>query len=271
MNFKKALTILLLLLLFGFLGQTKAQLPADKAQSLFVQANDAFRKANATADAAEQARLYEAAILNYEKLIDQGKTENAKLYYNLANTYFLHGDLGRAILNYRRAQKLDDSDANIKKNLAFARSRRVDKVAVPTKSKVFETLLFWHYDFSLRTKFTLSCAFFALLCLALTVIVWRGRSVAPVTIVIVSAILFICFFTSVLLQANSQAKSICGVITAEKIVARQGDGQNYPPSFKEPLHAGTEFDLLEHRPGWLHIRLGDGSEGWIPHTAAELI
>jgi len=54
-------------------------------------------------------------------------------------------------------------------------------------------------------------------------------------------------------------------------VAYQGDGQNYPPSFKAPLHAGTEFELVEHRPGWFHIKLADGSDGWIPQSAAEII
>jgi len=48
-------------------------------------------------------------------------------------------------------------------------------------------------------------------------------------------------------------------------------GRNYPPSFKEPLHEGTEFNLLEKRSGWFHIKLFDGSEGWIPDDSAETI
>ena len=45
----------------------------------------------------------------------------------------------------------------------------------------------------------------------------------------------------------------------------------YPASFKDPLHAGTEFDLLEQRPGWFHITLSDDNEGWIPDNSAEII
>jgi SH3-like domain-containing protein len=56
-----------------------------------------------------------------------------------------------------------------------------------------------------------------------------------------------------------------------EVIAYQGDGQNYPPSFKAPLNAGTEFELIERRPGWFHIKLADGSEGWISQTSAELI
>ena len=78
-------------------------------------------------------------------------------------------------------------------------------------------------------------------------------------------------FTSVVLETRERARLICGVITDRDVLARQGDGQNYPPSFKDPLHAGTEFDVLERRPGWLHIRLSDNNDGWIPDNTAELI
>ena len=78
--------------------------------------------------------------------------------------YLLKEDLGRAILNYRRAEKLDASDLNIKKNLTFARSRRADRVETSTQRRVLETLFFWHYDFSLKAKALLACLFFAVLC-----------------------------------------------------------------------------------------------------------
>ena len=81
----------------------------------------------------------------------------------------------------------------------------------------------------------------------------------------------ICFAASVGLEAIKQANTVCGVIVAESIIARQGDGQNYPASFKEPLHSGTEFDLIERRPGWLHIRLTDDSDGWITDNAGRLL
>lgn len=53
--------------------------------------------------------------------------------------------------------------------------------------------------------------------------------------------------------------------------SHHGDGQNYQASFKDPLHAGTEFDLFEQRGGWLRIKLADDSDCWIPGTAADLI
>ena len=79
------------------------------------------------------------------------------------------------------------------------------------------------------------------------------------------------FSASVVLEIRTQANRICGVITIQEIVARQGNGHNYPESFKGPLHAETEFDLIERRSGWFHIRLSGDSDAWIPETAADLI
>jgi len=252
-------------------GRADAALSAEKIQSLFSQANEAFRQANSATDNAEQQRLYEKAILLFERLIDEGQTRNPRLYYNLANAYFLKEDIGRAILNYRRAEKLDSTDANLQKNLAFARSRRIDKVKVKTQQRVLKTLLFWHYDFSIRTRFLLSCIFFAGVCICLTVRIWFGRNAAAKTGAVIFGVLVVCCLGSVVYEAASQRRAICGVITAEQVIARQGDGQNYGPSFKAPLHAGTEFDVLETRPGWYHIELADGSDGWIAQQSAELI
>ena len=74
-----------------------------------------------------------------------------------------------------------------------------------------------------------------------------------------------------MIETRREAATRTGVITAAEVVARQGDGPNYPPSFKDPLHAGMEFDLLEHRPGWLHIELSDGTDAWVPDDTAGLV
>lgn len=247
-------------------------LPREQFYALLNEANTAFQQANAAAKTPEKAtELYSRAILLYEKIIAQGDVRNARLYYNLGNAYFLTDDIGRAILNYRRALQLDADDVNIRNNLAFARSRRADKVTVQTEKRVLQTLFFWHYDFSLRTKVFLACIFFAILCISGTVWVWRGRGPVTSVTVVLAGVLWLCFLGSVAVEGHRRSARIGGVVTAAEIVARQGDGPNYAPSFKEPLHAGTEFELLSRRPGWFHIHLADGSDAWIPDHAADLI
>jgi tetratricopeptide (TPR) repeat protein len=246
-------------------------LSKEQLYSVFNQANDAFRQANsAGADTEKANSLYEQAILGYEKIISEGRVKNPKLYYDLANAYLLKGDLGSSVLNYRRAEKLDKSDSDIQKNLAFARGRCVDKIEIKTEKQILHTLLFWHYDFSMRTRFTVACVCFAVFCLSLTVMIWFGRRASLTVLTCIAAILLLCFAGSLVAGYFSTA-NLSGVIVAPEVVAYQGDGQNYPPSFKAPLHAGTEFELIERRPGWYHIKLADGSDGWIPQNTAELI
>ena len=250
----------------------QAVLSNEQIHTLFEQANQAFRQANSTTGDPDKAKaLYETAILSYEKIINDGRVKNPKLYYNLANAYFLSEDIGRAILNYRRAEKLDRTDADIQKNLAFAQSRRMDKVKTNAENRVLQTLFFWHYDFSVKTRFILACACFAIFCVTLSAMIWLGRSAPATVTAVVMGILLGCFLASIIFESSFEASRVCGVIVAPEVVARQGDGQTYSPSFERPLHAGTEFDLVEQRQGWMHIKLSDGSDGWIPQTSAELI
>jgi len=271
---QKKAKLIIILLLFPLVSSAvsgQGRLGQERIYSLFQQANKAFKKANSAEDDSSSQKLYEKAILSYEKIINEGGIKNARLFYNLGNTYFLKGELGKAILNYRRARELDKSDLGIQKNLNFARSRRVDLIEENPKQQVLKTLFFWHYDFDLRTKFILTLVFFAGICITLTVMVWRGRSAESTVPAVICFILMICFLGSVLVEDRQKSRTIGGVIIAEEVVAHQADWKSSASSFKEPLHEGTEFELIERRPGWLHIKLADESNGWIPDKTAELI
>ena len=268
---RSTLIIVLGIVLSVLSASADAELSSEQLYSLFSQANEAFRQANSMPGDPRADKLYEKAALSYERIISEGRIQNAKLYYNLGNAYFLRENIGKAILNYRRAERLDGSDTDIQKNLEFARSQRIDKITPKTEKRILETLFFWHYDFSLHTRFVLTCLFFAAFCISLTSMVWLGRTAPAAAVAVVAAILMLGFLISVVTESRRRARTVCGVITAEDVVARQGDGQSYPESFKDPLHAGTEFDLLERRPGWFHIRLVDDNDGWILDTTAELI
>ena len=95
--------ILLLVCLVAGVPVVRAQ---GEAEEVFAEANDLFRQANQVqATAPQQASdLYRKAVLRYRHLIDEVGIRNSKLFYNLANTYHQLGDIGRAIVNYRRAR-----------------------------------------------------------------------------------------------------------------------------------------------------------------------
>lgn len=249
-----------------------AKLSKDEIYLAFTQANNAFASANHVADKPEQAQsLYQQAIAGYERIIEAGSIHNAKLYYNFANSYLLTDDLGRAILNYRRAERLDSSNPDIHKNLNFARSKRLRQFPVTARKKILERLFFWHYDFSMNTRFVIGGICFVAFCVWLILKVWIVKWPAVVPVCSVMLLVSIGMISSVVVEQHAMTTHRSGVIVAESVIARQGDGENYPQSFTDPLHEGVEFDVIEHRPGWLHIELPNGQDAWIPAQSSELI
>ena len=270
----KRLILIYLFVILQLCGVCCAGKGMDREQILktFREGNDCFRKANSCSGGSPEAeRLYSRAILCFESIIDSGGIENPMLYYNLANAYFLSGDTGRAILNYRRARQLDPSDANIEKNLAFARSRRIDQIDSEPAGKVMHTLFFWHYDIPLQTRFFIACLLFGVLSLVITLNLWNMRIPGYTAVLVIASVLLLCFAVSAAVELAGISQDAGGVIVAEEVAARQGDGLSYMPSFSEPLHAGTEFRLLEKRPGWYKVVLADGSVTWLPDEAVEII
>ncbi len=236
-----------------------------------VASNELFNKALLEKDESKAKELYSQAAENYEKIIAESGIQNSGLYYNLGNCYLREGNIGKAILNYRRAMKLDDSNYDLRQNLAIARSRRVDKIEINTQEKIAHRIFFWHYLLSTKVKFIVasSAALLFLWVLIFSILSIRVPAALPLSIVflIVSCV----FAASVLVDRYIDKNVKYGVIIADSTIARQGDGENYDKSFKEPLHSGVEFKILEQRRNWWHIELTNSKDTWIPADSAEVI
>ena len=80
-----------------------------------------------------------------------------------------------------------------------------------------------------------------------------------------------CFLGSLLVETRSRLRARPGVVLRDEVVARKGDSETYQPSFKDPLHAGTEFTLIENRSDWFYVELVDGRRCWVPASGVELV
>ncbi|MBI5556680.1 MAG: hypothetical protein HY885_03510 [Deltaproteobacteria bacterium] len=245
--------------------------PANSASQgngiIFSEANRFFSQANEATSSAEARKLYEKALLRYEKL--SREVQNGKLYYNIGNTYHELDDIGRAIVNFRRAEKLIPADGNLRQNLAYVLSTRQDSIPEKQEEKLLRTLFFWHFDLARDTRMRLFSVCYIGFWLAAGFMFFSGR---PGSRWLAGSLLTPTLLLSASLAIEHLTKSPrTGVIVAPEIVARQGDGQNYQPSFTAPLHAGTEFTLLEDRKNWLRVELPDGRQCWLPSQSSELI
>ena len=247
-------------------------LSREQITDLFSQAKQYFRQAtDLIAMDPEQAKaLYLKAALRFERIAQEGNIQNGKLYYNMGNTYFRMGDIGRAILHYRRAQRLIPNDANLQQNLRYARSKRIDQIEEPQQTKVWKTLLFWHYDFSTKTRLILFTFCFTAFCLiaSLRLFIKKFGISALITLSTLSSVIFL---GSLAMEALSQSEITGGVILADEVIARKGNSETYQPSFEAPLHTGTEFEMIEKREDWFHVSLSDGRKCWLPQHSVGLI
>lgn len=95
-----------------------ACLPAAGTEpSLFQEANRFYEKGN-----------YAEAIEIYQALLSRGVSP--EILFNLGNAWFQRGEVGRAILSYRRAQRLDPRDPAIRANLKYARQTVPGSVSI---------------------------------------------------------------------------------------------------------------------------------------------
>jgi tetratricopeptide (TPR) repeat protein len=224
----------------------------------------------AVSDPEKATALYKKSILRFERIIKEGGIENGKLYYDLGNIYFRTKDIGRAILNYRRAEQYIGNDVNLQQNLEFARNTRKDHIEEKQQTKILKTLFFWHYDFSAKTRLILFTVSFILLWFFSIICIFIKKPFFKWSISITAAA-SVLFAGSLLIDYVTFKKSIPGVIISQEVVARKGNSESYKKSFKDPLHAGTEFTLLEHRGNWLQVELPDARTCWLPASDVEVV
>lgn len=266
--------IVLVFLLLSLTGVVLAGEPSAESEKkeLYSQGQEFFHQATEIgASNPETAKdLYAKALLRFNRLAEEGGVKNGKLFYNIGNINFLFDDIGRAILNYRRAEQYIPNDPNLAKNLAYARNMRQDKLEIKDQKKIQQTLFFFHYDFGTKTRLILFGIAYVFFWIFAGIKIFSQR---PFTTWVLTISLFftLLFGTSLYAEQYQSTRNLEGVILDPEVIARQGDAESYQPSFEDPLHAGTEFMLLEERGTWWQVELPDGRSCWIPSSSGALV
>ena len=216
----------------------------------------------------EALAAFRRAHEEFQAVVDAG-IDNGQLYFNLGNTHLRLGEIGLAIADYRRAERLIPGDQRLRANLRFARSLTRDHIEPSGKQTFLRTVFFWHYSCPPRTRKTAAMIGYGLFWLFLSVrVLWPRVKVGYPALVCLA--LWMILGASVALDLPSQSGSAGGVLVKDDIVVRKGNGEGYDPQFSQPLHEGVEFKVIEQRGGWLRIELADGNQGWVRVREVEL-
>lgn len=221
--------------------------------------------------AAARASFTEAAAA-YRELAEVRGIRNARLLANLGNAYLLAGDTGRAVLSYRRAERLDPSDSTVRAGLELVRSRVGTPVNPGSPFRASGSLAAIHPFIAPGALLRVGVAAWVLGWLALALAVVRsgiGRIRGSGSAAVVAGAVCIGFAIADIAVQRASPES---VLVEDGVQGRNGPGGAvYGPTFDKAMAAGVELTIVEQRGGWVRVRLSDGRETWVPAEAVERV
>ena len=237
-----------------------------------------FAQAPSPGDVVTEANLlyergaYAEATQRYETIIGLGYRDPA-VHYNLGNAYLESGDLGRAILNYLRAEEQSPRDPDIAANLELARSRTVDQLQPEGDSLVAGISDFGRQwattgEFAAAALLLWAVGGLAVGALILRPTMRRRELLRGGTVVALAAMLVSLTLLLGMLYANPYANT--RVVTVQTVEVLEGPGPQYQETFA--LHSGAQVRLVDSRHGWLQVALPGGElKGWLPEHVIEAV
>jgi tetratricopeptide (TPR) repeat protein len=238
-------------------AELAAGLPQSETAALFQKAGMHYENAE-----------YLEAVQDYQAILEVGGRHPA-VYYNLANSYFKAGMLGRAILNFERALSLAPRDEEIRTNLELARGFLADKLPELGSSRLLSALSAPHKYTSLNETTLLVSVSYALIMLAAAVLVLT-RKARGFWVIMISVLTVVLGYFSISLGSKLMAgKHSEAIIVVPETEVRSGPGDDFILEFT--LHEGTKVRLENVEEDWSRIELAGARRGWLPTDAVETI
>ena len=232
---------------------------AQTPEELFERGNELY----------QEGRFDEASAAY--TMVLQYRIRDPRLEFNLGNTEFRRGRLGRAILHFERAYRLDPTDPEIRDNLAFARSFRFDRVDPA------ETFLAVEWLRGVQGRVgpdPQAWTVLGLIWLFCGLLVWstsRPGRFRPAHGWLLAVVLLLVVLVGASWYATQQGLDgqQVAVVVEEAVAVLAGPGSGNPTLFT--VHEGLTVDVLEIRDEWIHVSLPNRLIGWLPSGAVELV
>ncbi|MCA9913298.1 MAG: hypothetical protein KC496_08105 [Anaerolineae bacterium] len=233
------------------------------ASGIQAQENEVTQQAAQAYDTGDYIRaitLYEQALM---------AQQNGSLYYNLGVAYYAEGDLGNALLNFRRAALYIPRDMETQQAITQIREERNDSFSGEANGiyLVSDTLSRFMTVYELAiVGLVLWSAGFAVLTLGL--LRRKMKRFARISAVGLGIILTL-MLTAMGMMSFVQTQQPGGVVIAEEVQVMNGPGMDFLPLYM--LHDAAEFRMIEQQGEWLRFVLTDGRQGWIETNKIKLI
>ncbi len=233
--------------------------------------------------AAYAAADYAAAVEAFEAVIAQGYG-TAETYYNLGNAYFklgqssaqsatfAEGELGRAILNYSRALKIDPAMEDAHYNLDLARDYTNDTEAVP------ESFIasMWHSlrDVMSSDGWAIFSVVMFIVSLALVLVYMLASRIAlrkvSFFVAMVTMLLFVLTTALALSQRSAQLNRERAVVICNNTTPVHASPNSASKIIRQPSQ-GVIVAIVRSHGEWSEVEFADGEKGWLRNEVVERI
>ena len=232
---------------------------------------------------AYNAKDYVQAVEAFETVVANDYA-SAEVYYNLANAYFklgqqsassrpfAGGELGRAVLNYERALKLDPTLDDARYNLDIAKDYTNDTEAVPES---FIVRLWRSMAGAMTTNgwAVLSIVMFGVALLLLVVYLLNGNVVVRKVaffLALIVALVFVVTTALSLTQLRAAEVDNRAVVLASDTTPVHASPDSGSKIIREPSQ-GVTVEVERKQGDWSEVRFADGEKGWVRTTNIEII
>ncbi|MGV3625769.1 MAG: SH3 domain-containing protein [Archangium sp.] len=224
-----------------------AQYTPQEAQSVFIEANDAYYRGD-----------FDAASERYQKLLEAG-LGGPDVLFNLGTSELAANRLGPAMLFLERAAKLSDDD-DVSVNLAVARQRQVDQVVGDEVAVPFTQRLAAAMDERLVTIAFLATWWLGFIVLWIT---WRRAPGSRLITGLLAAVLIIAgglLGGALGIAANVRENVVEAIVQPTAAKVREFPGDTARVAFE--VHAGLKVRIMETSGRFVRVRLPNALEGW---------
>lgn len=211
----------------------------------------------------EQGQFADAAKA-YDSLIQSGIISPA-LYFNAGNAWFKSGQIGNAILDYRKAEQLSPRDPDIRANLQFARNQVANSIPALPGNRFTRLLNRMSLnEWSIATAIGLALLFLVLTVQQLTPKFRKPLRMPAIGLAFVTILLAIGLYLDFSLAETKSA-----VVTAGEAVIRRGPFDEAQSAFT--VRDGAELLIVDSKDNWLQVADASHRTGWIRNNQLAVI
>lgn len=207
-------------------------------------------------------KKFDEALKIYSMIESDGYA-SSEFYFNFGNIHYRSGNLGKAILYYEKAHKLNPNDANVKHNLNLCYSKTVDKIDFNENFfiQTFKQGMVYRLSEKHWGWISIFFSFSAAVFLGVSILIQSRFRPVLIPLGVLLLIFSIVFYGLGRMINRENNKHAFAVVLAKETSVRSEPLEKSFVKFR--LHEGSKIRIVESDDEFTLIKLSNGNEGWV--------